>query len=405
MNIIYISATSSGMHSHGIYYDLFKELSDIGHDVTIVYARGPKDGAQTELYSQDGMTYLGIKSPNVTKNKNLYEKGLGILTIDYFFSRAIRQHLSNKKYDLVMYSTPPITFTKTLKYFKKQGSFLYLMLKDIFPQNGVDLDMFSQNGLVYKYFRSREKHLYKNADLIGVMSQANMDYVLEHNPKLKLKEKLLILPNALKVRDFNEMQSDRSKYGLNESDFVLVYGGNLGLPQDIEYVKECILALENTSGVKLVICGDGSERESLEAFLLDNNITNTRYGGVLPSNDYRELMNMADCGLIFLDHRFTIPNYPQRVLSYLEAKLPIICSTDVATDVGSDAEDNNYGISLESNDVEKWIEAVNRLKDDKETRELMGLNGFKHFEKQFNVEKVVQDVILNVEDHIEKSKR
>ena len=48
---------------------------------------------------------------------------------------------------------------------------------------------------------------------------------------------------------------------------------------------------------------------------------------------------------------------------------------------------------------------MNRLKDDKETRELMGLNGFKHFEKQFNVEKVVQDVILNVEDHIEKSKR
>ena len=44
-------------------------------------------------------------------------------------------------------------------------------------------------------------------------------------------------------------------------------------------------------------------------------------------------------------HRFTIPNYPSRLLSYLEYKKPVLCATDMATDIGSIAESlRNYRI-------------------------------------------------------------
>jgi aspartate 1-decarboxylase len=54
------------------------------------------------------------------------------------------------------------------------------MLKDIFPQNAVDLGMIKTTGiksLLYKYFRRKEKGLYFISDRIGCMSQANVDYV------------------------------------------------------------------------------------------------------------------------------------------------------------------------------------------------------------------------------------
>lgn len=399
MKILYISSTSAGMHSHGIYYDLFKELSDLGNDVTIAYAREAREKKKTEIYHQDGMTYLGIKSPNMTKNKNLIEKGYGVLTIDYYFLNAVKRHLSNEQYDVVMYSTPPITFTKTLNYFARKGSFLYLMLKDIFPQNCIDLELFTKKSLPYLYFRWKERALYRNADLIGVMSQANKDFLLDNNKELGLENKTYILPNAIKVQSTLKVKMGREKYGIAEDDLVLIYGGNLGIPQDVDYVIECIKALEEIQGVKFIICGKGSSSYKIEDTIKINDIQNTKYLGSLPTDEYNMVTQMSDVGLIFLDHRFTIPNYPQRVLSYLEACLPVLASTDMNTDVGTDAEANGYGFSLPSNNVGLWISKVEYFRDNPQIRKEMGLKGHQHLLKEFNVESVAQDVISTVSKH------
>ena len=57
------------------------------------------------------------------------------IMIEYQYLIAIKKHFKNVKFDMVMYSTPPITFNKIIKYFKtRQNSKTYLILKDIFPQ-------------------------------------------------------------------------------------------------------------------------------------------------------------------------------------------------------------------------------------------------------------------------------
>lgn len=396
MKILYISSTSSGMHSHGIYYDLFKELSDIGNDVTIAYARESRDNKKTALYKQDGMTYLGIKTLNMTKNKNMMEKGLAVMTIDRLFLRNIKKYLGEEDYDLVMYSTPPITFNKTLKYFQKKGSFLYLMLKDIFPQNGVDLELFSKQSLIYRYFRMKEVRLYSISNLIGVMSNANRQYLLDNNTTLDLDNKTILLPNSIKIKDTKKQILNRQYFSLKDDDFVLIYGGNLGLPQDVNYIKKCILELEKVDGVKFVICGSGSESDSLRKLIDSENISNTIYLGVLPTHEYNQLTFLSDLGLVFLDKRFTIPNYPQRLLSYLEAKIPVLCSTDSSTDIGIDAEQYGYGISLSSNNVSTWIENVIYLRDNVSIRNEMGIKGFERLSADFNVEKIAPEIVQTV---------
>ena len=77
----------------------------------------------------------------------------------------------------------------------------YLLLKDIFPQNAVDLGMMTKTGvkgMLYKLFRKKEKELYRISDFIGCMSPANVRFVLEHNPEVKA-EKVEIAPNSYDV--------------------------------------------------------------------------------------------------------------------------------------------------------------------------------------------------------------
>ena len=71
-----------------------------------------------------------------------FEKVVGTILIDYQYLNAINKHFNQIKFDLVMYSTPPITLTKVISQIKKRdGANTYLLLKDIFPQNAVDLGM------------------------------------------------------------------------------------------------------------------------------------------------------------------------------------------------------------------------------------------------------------------------
>ena len=55
--------------------------------------------------------------------------------------------------------------------------------------------------------------------------------------------------------------------------------------------------------------------------------------------------------MIFLDHRFTIPNFPSRLLAYLQAGIPTLACTDPNTDVGKVIAEGGFGWWCESCDT------------------------------------------------------
>ena len=81
----------------------------------------------------------------------------------------------------------------------------------------------------------------------------------------------------------------------------------------------------------------------------------------LPKEDYDRLVQACQVGLIFLDYRFTIPNFPSRLLSYLEYKMPVISCTDPNCDTGSIAQENGFGFYAPSNDVAAFTKAVDKM--------------------------------------------
>jgi glycosyltransferase involved in cell wall biosynthesis len=104
----------------------------------------------------------------------------------------------------------------------------------------------------------------------------------------------------------------------------------------------------------------------------------------LPKEDYDMLVSSCDVGLIFLDHRFTIPNYPSRLLSYLEYKMPIICCTDPNTDIGRIAEENGYGFWCESVKPEDFTALVDKMQNT--DRKAMGERGYEFLKKNYTTQ-------------------
>lgn len=350
-----------------IYTDLLREMIKHGHDVYCISPVERRTGIATHFEENGHILKLRIGN---TQKTNIVEKGISTVMIERQFVSAINRYYSNIKFDLVLYSTPPITFANVVKYVKKRdGAKTYLLLKDIFPQNAVDLKMMKTKGvlgLIHKYFRMKEKKLYSFSDRIGCMSQANVDYVLQNNPELA-KEKVEVCPNCIEVCDVilseEERIGMRKEYGIPVDKRVYVYGGNLGKPQGIPFLIDCIRSQRNNQDAFFLIVGDGTEYEKLHNFATEENQQNFKLLKLLPKKDYDKMIASCDVGMIFLDHRFTIPNFPSRLLAYMQAGLPVLACTDPSTDIGKVIVDGGFGWWCESNDVQAFDKVVSSIDD------------------------------------------
>lgn len=393
------------IEAKGIYTDLMRKFRDKGHEVYIVYPRERKLGLPTEVMHQQGVHLLGVKTLNVTKT-NVLEKGIGQILLESQFKIALKQHFSEVRFDVILYSTPPITFTKVIKYTKKRNpkAMSYLLLKDIFPQNAVDLGMLSKHGLkgfLYYYFRKKEKELYRGSDYIGCMSPANVQYVLEHNPEVD-SAIVEIAPNSYEVAscfeslDVASMESIRGKYGLPTDKPVFIYGGNMGKPQGIPFLIECMKAVKDREDCHFVIVGNGTEYSKLETFIREYQPQAISLFNHLPKDEYDHLANACDVGMIFLDYRFTIPNYPSRLLAYLMEHMPIIAVTDPNCDTGQLAEENGYGFYCPSNSVESFVKVIDKMLTS--DIQQMGENGYRFFLDNYTVDHTYKAIMKHIRE-------
>lgn len=349
-----------------MYADVMKVFIEKGHNVHTISPIAKKSKERTTLYHFGDSTVLRLVG-NTTQNcNNLIKKGLATLLIGRRFIKAIKKYYKYKRFDLILYSTPPITFVDAIRYVKKRDkSKTYLMLKDIFPQNAVDLEMLSTkgiSGIITRYFRAKEKKLYKISDAIGCMSPANVEYLLKHNKWIRT-DCVNVCPNSLKIYpnpgDKNVM---RKEWGLPEDKTLFIYGGNLGKPQGVDFIINCLQRMSKNENAYFVIAGGGTEALNLQESLKNN--TNVKIFPKMPKETYDRLVSCCDIGMIFLDYRFTIPNFPSRLLSYTQFGLPVLSVTDENTDIGKIAEENAFGWRCSSNNEKQFVQIIEKILKD-----------------------------------------
>ena len=264
------------------------------------------------------------------------------------------------------------------------------MLKDIFPQNAVDLGVFSNKSIFYKFFRWKEKQLYNISDFIGCMSPANIAYIKKHNSSIK-NQKIGLCPNAvdLKLVDVN----CKKKETVTSKPLRFLYGGNLGKPQGLGFLKQIIEYYRNSDKVEFYVVGSGTEYSNLKDWIDKKDFNNAVLKGRLPEEEYNKLVKTADVGMIFLDKRFTIPNFPSRLLSYLQNKIPVFCAIDSSTDIGEIVMSNGFGVSCLHGNLKSAVSQIDHLLFNKEHLEVMGNTGFKFLCDNYTTKQVVNTIL------------
>lgn len=396
--ILFITLVAiDNINDRNIYADLVRLFVKNGHHVTIVSPIERRYKSWGRLEKSKDYNILRVNTLNNQKT-NIVEKGIATFTIDFLMKRAIKKHFKNNSFDLAIYSTPPVTLINTIDYIKnKYGLETYLLLKDIFPQNAVDLGLIKKRSFLHRYFRSIETKLYEISDRIGCMSQANVDYLIANNIDLE-KYKVGICPNSIelstKIFDNQKLILLRNEIGITESQRVFVYGGNLGIPQGVGFLIEILNSNKDKGDVFFIIIGSGTKYLDLLNWYQSESPSNVLVKSYIPKEEYDMYVNLADVGMIFLDYKFTIPNYPSRLLSYLESRIPILAFTDEVTDVGRNAEQRGYGMSCASNDLKRANELIEYFVNTNNVDiEKMGNIGYEYFAKNYLVQNSYKEIL------------
>jgi len=378
MRVLFLMFVFPDMNkSFNMYTTLVEEFVNHEHDV-VVLAPG---NTKTLVSVEKSIEVLRVQTLPI-KNVPNYLKGISNLLLPYQYAAALNKFYKEKNFDLIIIPTPPITLVDlAAKLKKKFNASLYLVLRDIFPQNAVDLGFMKKGGILYNFFRRKEKKLYKEADFIGCMSEGNIDYVLKHNNFVnpsKLHE-LKNFQKPYKSTD-NSRQFLKEKYKLNNK-FVVVFGGNMGKPQQLENVLTLAQAAMAYPDIVFLLLGEGVQMNRISDLIEKQNISNIYLNSTIPKQEYQDLISIYDIGLISLHQDFTIPNIPSKALDYLNVGLPILASLDKATDFGSILDRYNLGLWVHATQPEELIEKLLNLYHNKELRETMEKNGKAYFNK------------------------
>lgn len=394
MNLLYLSTVfPTEQQGATIYTDLAEALQKAGYQITVAVADHTADGI-TRLGTERNLSVLRVHTAPYY-NVNFMRKGIATYLLPRQMIRAIRKHIGAQAFDLILFESPPVTLSKTaawtMKYFKCPS---FLMLKDLFPQNGADLGLYRSGGLLEKVFRAQEKRLYQCATGIGCMSEANRQYLLKHHPELPEK-KLLIFPNTKSFHPLvpkNIAFPLRKAYGIPEDAVVFLFGGNLGRPQALDFLTETMISLKEEKKIFFALVGRGSEKAKAKSRLEKAGYQNYRMIENLPREKYEAFVRECDVGLILLDYRFTIPNYPSRILSYMECGMPVLAATDRVTDIGDTIRESGCGTAVYSDDITLFAAQIRQMAKDGDMRRKMGLAGRRYAEQHFDVSVSVQKI-------------
>ena len=370
--------------------DLALELTSEGHQVFLACGDSTMD-QKFLVEEEDNISVLRVKIPD-PRDLSLPMRLFHEIRLQKKIWLAFSQTIVNQDLDMVIVHSPTIFWHFILKQLNKRHNLkIYLVLRDLFPQWILDTKLIGIYNPVYWYMKLREIQLYNQVSIIGVQSNSNLNYF--KTKKYLQRFKVEILYNWKIVGEKSKLNSDIRKQ-LNLGNKVLfVFGGNLGFAQDIDNLLRLASSMKRHPNFHLLFIGEGTQFNKIKKWITEYRMENNM--SLLPavSNEkYQSILNECDVGVISLRKDFKTDNFPNKLLNYMEYKLPILASINLNNELSDFIKEKQIGLVCYNGDDKQLLENVKSLIESKNQRERMGEQAFELLKEKFDVKMAVKKI-------------
>lgn len=382
---------------------LMKEMADEcvrrGHQVTMITIADHID-ERVEIAHMGALTVVRVRSGRI------YGEGVPRLLrafreveLSWTVWQAAGRYLESLSVDGVVWLSPSIFFGPLIRRLKRVWrARCYLIQRDFFPDWSAEVGVL-RRGLVFRYFKHRERQNYENADVIGLQSPANLKYFHDLFAG-EFDDKTEVLFNwTTDHLPRREKSSFRERFQL-EGQTVFFYGGNIGIAQDLPNLVRLAEAMKNESDVSFLFVGTGTEVKALNSELGRRGLKNTKFHTAVSQEDYMTMLQEFDVGLISLDRRIGSANFPGKLLGYLQCGMPTLASINPGNDLETILRQSGAGFSAMNGDDQLLLARARQLARDPALRKRMGENARTLLHERFHVRSAAEQILRGlVGDH------
>lgn len=381
--------------------ELAEELVARGHDVTVIttwpeYNLDQREQQKhfNELEIEGSIKVVRVKTlPH--HNVNYIVRALSQLLMPVQFLLKLRRH--QVQADAVVVYSPPLPLAFVGSWLRRKGVRNLLNVQDLFPQNAIDLGIL-RSKMQIRFFRALERFAYRTADIVTVHSEGNQKMLLEQNPTIS--SKLRILHNWVDVDHHaaSETGVDYRKQWDIKQKYVAVFAGVMGPSQYLELILGVAERMQEQADLLFLLVGDGKEKERLQQIANDKNLNNVRFEGFISRDTYPDLLNACNIGLVCLSPQNQTPVVPGKILGHMAAGLPVVAFLHTASDGHALITAAQCGVSANSGDLSACVNAMKSMIEDTLACNNMGQAGkryaIEHFSKQACVSQLI-DLLKN----------
>ena len=310
----------------------------------------------------------------------LYKEGRNPIgrALRYFICTLQHTYYALKeRYDILFLdSTPPTqgiigAVVKALRHKK-----VVYNLQDIFPDSLVSTGLAKKDSILWKIGRAIENMTYCNADKIIVISE---DFKRNIAAKGVPEDKIEVVYNWVDEKSVVPVQRKDNplfeEFGLNRSDFFVVYAGNLGSAQNIDIILHAADKTRDVADLKYLIFGNEEQAAEYRSKAESMRLTNLRFLPIQPYERVSFVYSLGNAAIVSCKKGFGQIAMPSKTWSIMSAGTAVIASFDGGGDLQNIIESNRAGLFTQAESTDEFTDAIMRLHENPNECEAMGKRG------------------------------
>jgi colanic acid biosynthesis glycosyl transferase WcaI len=318
--------------------ELALELRDLGHSVTVLTTT-PHYNLDSESRSRQplrrcwgGLLYQSDCQGIKVYHASVPVKGNRVTArlLDYARFHTISTVaglIMANSYDVILTASPPLTIglSAWLLGLMRRVPFIY-NVQEIYPDVAVSLGVL-RNQYLIRTMKRLERFIYNRSRKVVVISEWFRRRLLAKGVP---PNKLHVIPNFVDtdfIQPLDRLNEFSSSQNLN-SQFVILYAGNIGLTQGFETILAAAKRLAHFLDLRFLIVGDGARRPWLESQLVQEKLRNVILLPYQPRSLVPQIYSSSDLCLVPLKKGTAQETFPSKIYTIMSAGRPVITSAD-----------------------------------------------------------------------------
>jgi glycosyltransferase involved in cell wall biosynthesis len=316
-----------------------------------------------------------------------------------FVSAAGTRAAALPRPDVVLVSSPPLPVATLGPALGRRFRCPWLLeVRDVWPESAVSVGWLREDSSAYRLLERLAHSTTSRAAAVVIPTPGLEPFVRAHGAKRVVTLSGPVLPRA---ENPERRAATRARLGIDDGDCVFLYLGAIGVANGLDLLVDAVALVpeEQTTGMQILVAGDGSARQALETAIAERASGRITLLPAVSRDEAEDLLGAADVGLHLLrpDPVFGSA-LPTKVLDYLGARLPFVTTVpglpaEVATASGGSAVHTAEDLARE---LQWWVAAGPEVRKTRGEQALRyGLEQFGLAAGTERLEELLEGVVAN----------